>query len=96
MKHIATLFLLSLMASGPAQADPIEGLWRTAPDDHGDIGYIRVGDCGTGYCGVLERADTAKARRRRKADTFCQFDILQPAILLQLAQDAAVCLVQSH
>ena len=60
MKRIATFFLLSLMASGPALADPIEGLWRTAPDDHGDIGYIRVGDCGSGYCGVLERAENAQ------------------------------------
>lgn len=60
MKRIAALFLLSLIACGPVLADPIEGLWRTAPDDHGDIGYIRVDDCGSGYCGVLERAENAQ------------------------------------
>lgn len=60
MKRIAALILLSLLAAGPALADPIEGLWRTAPDDHGDIGYIRVGTCGSSYCGVLERAENAQ------------------------------------
>ena len=59
MKRIATLILLSLVAAGPALADPIEGLWRTAPDDHGDIGFIRVGTCGATYCGVLEHAENS-------------------------------------
>ena len=53
MKRIASLLLLSLFAAGPALSDPIEGLWRTAPDDHGDVGYIRVASCGTTFCGVL-------------------------------------------
>ncbi|TMV11556.1 DUF2147 domain-containing protein [Arenibacterium halophilum] len=60
MKQFATLFLISLFAASPALADPIEGLWRTAPDDHGDVGFIRVGICGTNFCGVLERAENAQ------------------------------------
>ena len=62
MKRIATLILLSAFAASPALADPIEGLWRTAPDDHGDVGYIRVGTCGASYCGVLERAENAQGK----------------------------------
>lgn len=57
MKPISSLFLVALIAAGPALSDPIEGLWRTAPDDHGDVGYIRVASCGNTYCGVLERAE---------------------------------------
>ena len=62
MKRIAPLILLALLAGGPALADPIEGLWRTAPDDHGDIGYIRVSTCGQTYCGTLERAENAQGQ----------------------------------
>lgn len=62
MKRFISLILLALFCAGTAFADPIEGLWRTAPDDHGDIGYIRVGSCGSTYCGVLERAENAKGQ----------------------------------
>ncbi len=62
MKRITSLILLVIMASGPALADPIEGLWRTAPDDHGDIGYIRMAQCGQYYCGTLERAENAQGQ----------------------------------
>ena len=60
MKRLTSLLLFALLSPGPSLADPIEGLWRTAPDDHGDIGYIRVGSCGPSYCGVLERAENAQ------------------------------------
>ena len=63
MKPIASLLLLSLFAAGPALSDPIEGLWRTAPDDHGDVGYIRVASCGQSYCGVLERAENQQGQQ---------------------------------
>jgi uncharacterized protein (DUF2147 family) len=60
MKRITTAILLAILAAGPALADPIEGLWRTAPDDHGDVGYIRVTTCGSTFCGTLERAESSK------------------------------------
>ena len=62
MKRIAILVLMSLFTAGAALADPIEGLWRTSPDDHGDVGYIRVDTCGATYCGVLERAENAQGK----------------------------------
>ncbi|MDV4146123.1 DUF2147 domain-containing protein [Shimia sp. FJ5] len=60
MTRITSLFLMAVFAAGAAVADPIEGLWRTAPDDHGDIGYIRVAQCGLTFCGTLERAENAQ------------------------------------
>lgn len=62
MKSIATAVLLSVLAAAPALANPIEGLWRTAPDDHGDVGYIRVAACGQAFCGKLERAENSKGQ----------------------------------
>lgn len=59
MKRMTLLFLTAFFSAGTAMADPIEGLWRTAPDDHGDIGYIRVTQCGPKFCGTLERAENA-------------------------------------
>lgn len=60
MKRIATWLTLAVLAAGPAFADPIEGLWRTAPDDHGDVGFIRVTTCGPAFCGHLEHAENSK------------------------------------
>ena len=54
MRHLlAAAFALVAAA---AAADPLEGLWRTAPDDNGNSGLIRVAPCGDALCGVLIRA----------------------------------------
>ncbi|WP_333831334.1 DUF2147 domain-containing protein [Pararhodobacter sp.] len=40
----------------PALADPVHGNWRTAPDDNGNTGVVRVADCGDLICGTLTQA----------------------------------------
>lgn len=62
MKRTLVAILFATLAAGPGMADPIEGMWRTAPDDHGEVGYIRVTPCGDTICGTLERAENAKAQ----------------------------------
>ena len=37
-------------------ADPIEGLWKTKPDDNGKFGYVDIAPCGAMICGVLVKA----------------------------------------
>ena len=59
MKYLKQATMIFLLATGAASADPIEGLWRTAPDDHGDVGYIRISACDAAYCGRLERAENS-------------------------------------
>ena len=59
MKYLKHAIMIFLLATGVAAADPIEGLWRTAPDDHGDVGYIRISACDAAYCGRLERAENS-------------------------------------
>ena len=51
---------ISLGAAFAAQADPVEGLWKTKPDDNGNFGHVQVAPCGPAFCGVLERAFDAK------------------------------------
>ncbi len=52
--------LLGLVAvigfAGMAAADPLEGRWRTAPDDNGNTGIINVVPCGAEFCGTLVEA----------------------------------------
>lgn len=42
-----------VMMAGLAHADPLIGDWRTAPDDNGNTGIIRIVQCGTSLCGTL-------------------------------------------
>jgi uncharacterized protein (DUF2147 family) len=54
---------VALMAmAGAAMADDLLGDWRTAPDDNGNTGLIRITQCGQSLCGTLVEAyDTAGA-----------------------------------
>ncbi len=47
------IFAVIFLFAGPAFADPIEGLWKTIPDDNGIYGNIQIDPCGTKICGVL-------------------------------------------
>lgn len=55
MRMIWMAAALSLLA-GAAVADPVEGLWKTKPDDNGHYGHVEVKPCGSAYCGTLVRA----------------------------------------
>ena len=58
MRRLA-LALLFALGAGAAWADPLEGLWRTAPDVNGHVGLVRVAPCGTALCGTLVGATDA-------------------------------------
>ena len=59
----AAILTLALAAwAAPALSDPLEGLWRTAPDVSGRIGFIRIAPCGAVLCGTLERAVNTAGR----------------------------------
>ncbi len=50
LKFAAALMLLA----GGAAADPVEGMWKTQPDE-GAYAYVRMLPCGDKICGVIER-----------------------------------------
>lgn len=52
---LAAAAALALTAA-PGLADPLEGRWRTSPDDNGNTGIVEVTPCGNAFCGVLIQA----------------------------------------
>ena len=53
-----TLILAAVlvMAAGVAGADPLEGTWKTMPDDNGNFGHVKIAPCGAAFCGTLVKA----------------------------------------
>lgn len=39
-----------------AVADPVEGMWKTKPDDNGNFGHVQIVPCGGKICGTLVKA----------------------------------------
>ena len=52
------LFALILAATTPVAAlsDSPRGLWKTEPDDKGQIGIVSVAPCGKALCGTITKA----------------------------------------
>ena len=50
------LALALVGAATAASADPVEGLWKTKPDDNGHYGYVQIEPCGPAFCGRLVKA----------------------------------------
>ncbi|MBD3758672.1 MAG: DUF2147 domain-containing protein [Rhodobacteraceae bacterium] len=40
------------LSVGAAFADPIEGMWKTQPDD-GSYAYVQIAPCGAAFCGTI-------------------------------------------
>jgi len=55
MHRILATAALVLLA-GAGAAEPLTGLWQTAPDDNGNVGIIEVAPCGGALCGTLVAA----------------------------------------
>ena len=53
-----TLILAAVlvMAAGVVGADPLEGTWKTVPDDNGNFGHVKITACGPAFCGKLVKA----------------------------------------
>ncbi len=55
MKKLALAAVLALTGTA-AFADPVEGTWKTKPDDNGNFGHVRIQACGPAFCGTLVKA----------------------------------------
>jgi uncharacterized protein (DUF2147 family) len=42
-----------ILVAGAVLADPVEGIWRTEPDDNGNSGHVQIAPCGARLCGTL-------------------------------------------
>lgn len=56
MKVLAFAAGFALFAGAALAADPVEGLWQTAPDDNGKFGHVEIAPCGAAICGTLMRS----------------------------------------
>ena len=56
MKHLMLSAGFVIGLTGMALADPVDGTWKTAPDDNGNFGHIKVGACGAKICGTLVKS----------------------------------------
>ncbi|NPD21054.1 DUF2147 domain-containing protein [Alterinioella nitratireducens] len=54
--------------AGMAAADPLEGTWRTAPNENGNSGLIVVAPCGGQLCGTLTTAYDASGNEMSSPD----------------------------
>ncbi len=55
MRKLA-LAVVAICLAGPALADPVEGVWKSKPDDNGKYGYVTIAPCGDKFCGTLTQA----------------------------------------
>lgn len=53
MKRMIMAVVLALAAGAVQAQDTLMGDWRTAPDDNGNTGIIRIVQCGSSLCGTL-------------------------------------------
>jgi uncharacterized protein (DUF2147 family) len=51
-KMMVAAVILTITASS-GWADPLLGVWRTAPQDDGTMGMVKVAPCGAALCGTL-------------------------------------------
>lgn len=56
MKHLALATVIAASVAGGALAEPLLGTWRTAKDDNGNYGLIKVSQCGSKICGKLVKS----------------------------------------
>lgn len=59
MKRLALGLAVALATTTAAfAADPIEGLWKTQPDD-GAYAHVQIAPCGAAFCGTIQRTFNA-------------------------------------
>jgi uncharacterized protein (DUF2147 family) len=56
MKHIILGAAFAFGAVGMAAADPVDGLWKTAPGDTGGYLHVTIEPCGSKICGTIKAA----------------------------------------
>jgi len=56
LKKLILAAVLSVGAGAAFAADPVEGVWKTKPDDNGNFGYVQIKPCGPAFCGTLIKA----------------------------------------
>lgn len=51
-----TALTLAILLAGMAQADPAEGVWKTAEGEEGGYLHVAIAPCGAALCGTIAAA----------------------------------------
>ena len=62
MRSLLTAAAVLALSVGAAGAEPLLGMWRTAPDDNNHTGLIKVAPCGDKLCGTLVKVYDANGK----------------------------------
>lgn len=58
-----------MMMAGAAVADPLEGIWKTKPDDNGNFGHVQIKACGAAFCGTLIKSFDPAGKEMKSENT---------------------------
>ena len=61
MKKVLVGIAALVVSAGVAQADPVEGVWKTHVDE-GKFAYVKIGPCGSNFCGVFHKTFDANGK----------------------------------
>ncbi len=64
MKTITLAAAFAAMATGALAADPVDGLWKTAPGDTGGYLHVTIAECGSAICGTIDTAFDAQGNEQ--------------------------------
>ena len=56
MKTYTLAAAFAVMATTAFAADPVDGLWKTAPGDTGGYLHVTISECGSAICGTIDSA----------------------------------------
>ncbi len=56
MKTFTLAAALATLAATALAADPVDGLWKTAPGDTGGYLHVTISECGSAICGTIDTA----------------------------------------
>ncbi|NVO54553.1 DUF2147 domain-containing protein [Rhodobacteraceae bacterium B1Z28] len=56
MKKFTLAAVFATLATGAMAADPVDGLWKTAPGDTGGYLHVSIAECGSAICGTIDTA----------------------------------------
>ncbi|KUJ79392.1 DUF2147 domain-containing protein [Ruegeria profundi] len=56
MKTFTLAAGLAVLATTALAADPVDGLWKTAPGDTGGYLHVTIAECGSAICGTIDTA----------------------------------------
>lgn len=56
MRGAGLAIVCALWAGTALAGDPVDGTWKTLPDDNGNFGYVVFAPCGPKLCGTLTKS----------------------------------------